>query len=132
MPELNVERKKNLDTPDRPDTRPGQWPRWGEVFGMSPFALSRRFSDEMDRFFTRHFWTEHQAGDGDSWWPSVDVFERGGSMVIRADLPGLAREDIRVEVTDRDVRIHGERKREVEDSHRGFYRSERSYGSFSR
>jgi HSP20 family protein len=105
----------------------------------NPFAAMRRLSDEMERLF-------HGGGVGDFrfprlwrdvelpevWDPGVDMFERKGQLVIRADLPGLAKEDVRVEITDSDVTIEGERKSEKEEEHEGYYQSERSYGSFWR
>ena len=69
---------------------------------------------------------------GEYWFPQIEVFQRGEEFVVRADLPGLQREDVTVEVTDDALVIHGERRSECEESGRGFYRSERSYGSFHR
>lgn len=66
------------------------------------------------------------------WAPQVEVFERGNNLVIRADLPGLSREDVDVEVDDDALIIRGERHNDVEDEQEGYYRSERSYGSFYR
>ena len=66
------------------------------------------------------------------WAPQVEVFERGTNLVIRADLPGLKREDVSVEVEDDALVIRGERHNELDDQREGFYRSERSYGSFYR
>lgn len=69
---------------------------------------------------------------GGLWAPQVEVFERGDNLVIRADLPGLTREDVDVEVDEDALIIRGERHSDVEDEQEGFYRSERSYGSFYR
>ena len=66
------------------------------------------------------------------WAPQVEVFERGNNLVVRADLPGLSREDVDVEVDDDALIIRGERHSDVEDEKEGYYRSERSYGSFYR
>jgi HSP20 family protein len=66
------------------------------------------------------------------WAPAVDVFERGGEFVVRADLPGMKREDITIEMTDGEMILRGERKHEKEEKKEGYYRSERSYGSFFR
>jgi len=66
------------------------------------------------------------------WAPQVEVFERGNNLVVRADLPGLSREDVDVEVDDDALIIRGERHSDVEDEQEGYYRSERSYGSFYR
>ncbi len=113
----------------------------------SPFSFMRRFSEEMDRLFedfgfgrgwlAPSFGRElFPAGFGDfgqtAWSPQVEVFERGGQLVVRADLPGLTKDDVKVEVTDDAITISGERKQEHEEKGEGFYRSERSYGSFYR
>jgi len=113
----------------------------------SPFAFMRRFSEEMDRLFEdfgfgrnwlapsfgREFFP---AGFGEfgrtAWSPQVEVFERGGKYIVRADLPGLTKDDVKVEVTDDAITISGERKSEHEEKGEGYYRSERSYGSFHR
>ena len=68
----------------------------------------------------------------DVWGPDVDVFEKKGQLVVRADLPGLSKEDVKVEITDTELTIEGERQSEKEEEKDGYYRSERSYGSFRR
>ncbi|HEX8501297.1 MAG TPA: Hsp20/alpha crystallin family protein [Pyrinomonadaceae bacterium] len=65
-------------------------------------------------------------------YAQVEVFEREGQLVVRADLPGLKKEDVKVEVSNDTLTISGERKSEHEEKREGFYRSERSYGSFQR
>lgn len=62
----------------------------------------------------------------------METFERNGKLVIRADLPGLSKEDVNVEVTDNAITISGERRNENEERREGYYRSECSYGSFYR
>jgi HSP20 family protein len=69
---------------------------------------------------------------GGLWSPQVEVVERGNNLVVRADLPGLSRENVDVELDDDALIIRGERRSDVEDNEEGFYRSERSYGSFYR
>jgi HSP20 family protein len=97
----------------------------------------QRFADEIDRFFD-DFGLGRSASripfltSSFGWNPSVDVHQTGDQLTIRADLPGLSKDDVHVEVTDGAVTIQGERKREQEVDREGFYRSERSYGSFSR
>jgi HSP20 family protein len=66
------------------------------------------------------------------WSPAVEVFQRENQLVVRADLPGLKKDDVKIEVTDNALTIQGERKQESEENREGFYRSERSYGSFYR
>ena len=60
------------------------------------------------------------------------MLQRNNELVIRADLPGLTKDDVKVDVTEDAVTIQGERKREHEEEKGGVYRSERSYGSFTR
>jgi len=68
----------------------------------------------------------------DGWMPSVEVFQRSSELVVRADLPGLNKEDVKVDVTDDTITIEGERRRHEEEQRGGVFRSERSYGSFRR
>ena len=66
------------------------------------------------------------------WAPQLEVFERANNLVVRAELPGLSREDVDVELDEDALIIRGERRSDVEDEDDGFYHSERSYGSFYR
>ena len=105
----------------------------------NPFATMRRLSDEMEQLFRgvgvgdipSLRWLRTSASTG-LWGPDVDILERKGQVIIRADLPGLGKEDVTVDVTDSDLTIKGERKSETEETKGGYYRSERSYGSFRR
>jgi HSP20 family protein len=119
------------------------------AFGTSPFSLMRRMVEDLDRMFevfgtARPFGggalTEGLRGDlsrgGMSvadWTPAIEAFERDGQFVVRADLPGLSPEDVRIEATDDGLWIEGERRQEMEaEEEGGVYRSERIYGRFSR
>jgi HSP20 family protein len=86
------------------------------------FGFGRRWSSP--------FWTGSTAGQ--MWAPDVDVVQKNDQLTIRADLPGLSKDEVSVELTDNAITIQGERKREHEEEREGFYRSERSYGTFSR
>jgi HSP20 family protein len=66
------------------------------------------------------------------WRPSIDMFDRGDRLVIKADLPGMKRDDIELRVDGRGLMISGERQREEEVKEKDYYRMERSFGSFSR
>ncbi|HWP44158.1 MAG TPA: Hsp20/alpha crystallin family protein [Blastocatellia bacterium] len=120
---------------------------FGPGWPASPFALMDRFAEEMDRIFEdfgfgRRWLTpfsrrmafprELEEIREAVWSPEIEVFEREGQIVVRADLPGLSRDDVKVDITDDALTIQGERKREHEERREGFYRSERSYGSFYR
>ncbi|MDQ3821307.1 MAG: Hsp20/alpha crystallin family protein [Acidobacteriota bacterium] len=116
------------------------------IFGGNPFTFMRRFSEEMDRLFedfgfrsgwlTPSFGRNLPSAFGDlsqgMWAPQVEMFEREGQLVVRADLPGLTKDDVKVEVADGAVTISGERRNENEEKGEGYYRTERSYGSFYR
>src|SRR5437899_394132 len=105
----------------------------------TPFAFMRRFGEEMDQLFEDFGFGSGWLAPvfagrfGDSFWsPQVEMIERDGELVVRADLPGLAKDDVKVELADNAITIEGERKGEHEEKGEGYYRSERSYGKFYR
>ena len=69
---------------------------------------------------------------GEGWYPQIDVFERDNRLVTKIDLPGMKKEDVKVEVTDGHLTISGERKYETKEDKDNVFRSEREYGSFYR
>ncbi|OGS95118.1 MAG: heat-shock protein Hsp20 [Gallionellales bacterium RIFCSPLOWO2_02_FULL_57_47] len=66
------------------------------------------------------------------WMPSVDISETAASYLIKAEIPGVNKEDIKVTIQDGMLTIQGERKHEKEEKDKKFHRIERSYGSFVR
>ena len=80
--------------------------------------------------------TAWNVADGDetrrAWTPPVDVFEKNGDWVIRAELPGVAHEDIDLHVEETTLILRGERKRDEAQSSATSHRNERAYGPFSR
>ncbi len=111
----------------------------GSAFALSPFGFMKRFGEEMDRLFgdlgLGRNWIPPalttEAGRA-AWVPQIEMFERDGELVVRADLPGLKKDDVKVEFTDDGLAIEGERRSEHEEEGEGYYRSERSYGNFYR
>jgi HSP20 family protein len=110
-----------------------------------PFRMMGRFATEIDRVFDdvlgRGWLTPRFGGSWlrspsrrelEAWLPDIEIFRRNNELVIRADLPGLTKDDIKVDVTENRITLQGERKREQEEEKGGVYRSERSYGSFYR
>ena len=105
----------------------------------SPFSLMRRLSDDMERIF-EDSWGAHRLPRlirgldlaGMRWTPDIEAFERKGQFVVRADLPGMTKDNVKVEVSEGELIIQGERKEEKEQKDKGYYASERSYGAFYR
>ena len=119
----NVERKQS-----RGDLSPA----------YSPFGMMRRFADDMDRMFEgfgfpsmrrfgRWIW-----GTESLFSPELEILEREGKVIIRADLPGLSKDDVNVDISEHTLTIEGERKQEHESTEGSVYTSERSYGHFRR
>ena len=143
-------RKENKSQPGRsaesnnPETGIARRESSANLRLATPFSLMRRFSEEMDRVFGDFGFGASLApgigrelgrlGDieGSMWLPQVEAFERDGELIVRADLPGLTKDDINVDITDDAITIRGERRQEKEENEEGYYRSERSYGSFYR
>ena len=118
--------------------------RYGGEPLPNPFNLLRRMTDEMDRWFDRavNGSPTQQSSSLESltrpfntpgmWAPKIEAFQRGDQFIVRAELPGLKKEDVHVNVTDDSIVIEGERRDEFENTHGDVYHTERSYGSFYR
>ena len=122
------------------------------AFMSNPFAFAQAMSQEMDRLFSSvggglgasrgGAWSQglqgtpgmqgSQRGALAQWAPPMEVVQRGNELVVRADLPGLTPDDVQIDVEDGVLTVSGERRQEHEERDEGFYRSERSYGAFSR
>ena len=122
------------------------------AFLANPFGFARIMNQEMDRLVssTPADVSPHSqrggSGSQDSrsldvsrpqrgmtqWSPQVEVRHNGNELTVCADLPGLSAKDIDIQVEDGILTISGERHQSSEDKKEGYYRSERSYGSFSR
>jgi len=133
MAEVDVKRQSHEQQRGGELQKRGEYPsmfrmRPGELLQANPFALMRRVSEEMDRWFEGRL----SGGESSLWMPAVEVNEHEGKLQIVADLPGINESDVKVEVTDEGLAIQGERKREHEEKGDRYYRSERSYGHFYR
>ena len=89
---------------------------------------------ELNRLFGTFFDWPTAAGNGGSrrWIPAMDLVEEGDHYVLRADLPGVSEDDVKVELEDSVLTISGERTSEHEQRKEGYYRVERASGAFSR
>jgi HSP20 family protein len=110
----------------------------------SPFETFDRMAEEMDRTFDRMFrdfgmprrsWLprpfQSRAHEG-LWAPRIEAFQKNDRYIVRADLPGLKKDEVQVELTDEALTIRGERREEKEEEREGYYHSEREYGQFYR
>jgi HSP20 family protein len=91
------------------------------------------FSSEINRLFDTLFEPTNANGSrAQRWVPAMDLVEAEDHFLLKADLPGLAEDDVAIEVQDNVLTVSGERKTEHERKERGWYRLERSFGRFSR
>ena len=91
---------------------------WGQAFPLMPRPLSRPL--------------RRMALAPTMWSPSVDVYEKDNTLMVKAELPGVKKEDIALTLDQGDLVIRGERKAEHEVKEEQYYWMERSYGSFYR
>ena len=89
------------------------------------FPLERMF----DEFWGR---TAPEATAVEAWAPRVDISEEDTAVLLTAELPGVSKDDVKVELKDGVLTLSGEKKSEHKEEKNGFYRSERVYGSFTR
>ncbi len=96
----------------------------------NPFRATARWDHPFHQAVQSFF--DSDQDQARSWSPSVDIFERGEELVLRAELPDVRQEDLDVKVEDKILTLHGEKRRDesVKDEH--YHRVERSYGSFTR
>jgi HSP20 family protein len=91
---------------------------------------------EMNRLFSSFFDTPRTAGGNGAparrWIPAMDLVETEDHFVLKADLPGVSESDVNIELESNVLTISGERKTEHEAKKDGYYRLERSTGTFSR
>ncbi len=103
----------------------------GDFFRMTPLSLMRRMTEELDRAY--HEFAMGRGNGGTAMWaPAIEVSERDGKYVVRAELPGLKPGDMKLEMTDEALILEGERKSEHEETKGGVHLTERQYGHFYR
>jgi len=100
---------------------PGALTRW------DPFTELGELRSRFDRMFD-----ELTDGRQRAWTPAVDVERDNGDLVVRADVPGIKPEEVKIEVEDEILTVSGEREERKERKDKHFLRRERRYGSFSR
>ena len=99
-------------------------------------ALVRWEPVSLNRLLNNTFFDSSTTGNRGNgvrrWIPAMDLVETDDHFVLKADLPGLNEGDVNIEVEDNVLTVSGERKSEHEDKREGYYRVERSFGSFRR
>ena len=95
--------------------------RWFNEAWSSPFSLLARRTFPM-----------FGAEDFEKLNPAVDMYDEGKELVMKADLPGVKKEDLHLDLTENVLTLSGEKKTEETVEKGGYYRSERSYGRFTR
>jgi len=108
---------------------PALFPFGGGLFGASPFRLMRRLTEEMDRACATF---GAAMPEPELWAPTLEVTHHNGNLIATLELPGLKKEEVKVEITEEGLVITGERKMEKEEKEEGYFRSERNYGNFYR
>ncbi|MBI3967483.1 MAG: Hsp20/alpha crystallin family protein [Chloroflexi bacterium] len=118
-------------------------PKKPEAAGMSrwsPFGRFDEWEQEVARVMRepwpfRSLWGRGMpriSGGTTAWAPKIDVFEKNGDMIVKAELPGIKKEDVQITLEDGYLVLRGERKAESEVKEQDYYRTERSYGQFYR
>ena len=101
--------------------------------GVDLFQDMEEMQQQMNRLFDLGLQRPFKVGNGGKFWaPAVDVIEEKDVIKVKADLPGLKKEEIEVAVDNDTLTIKGEKKQEKEIKEKGYIRSERYYGSFHR
>jgi HSP20 family protein len=95
--------------------------KWLEESWMRPFSMLRS-----------PLWTGLRATELEDFSPTVDVYEEGKDVVVRADLPGVKKDDLAIDVSDNMLTLSGEKRHEDKVEKKDYYRYESSYGRFSR
>ncbi|HLC21294.1 MAG TPA: Hsp20/alpha crystallin family protein [Candidatus Methylomirabilis sp.] len=106
------------------------------IVRWDPFRDVTTLQDRMNRLFdqalSRTRADEEEGLTASTWAPAVDIFETADSIVMKAELPGVSRDNIDIQVRDNTLTLKGERKFEREVKDENYLRIERSYGAFHR
>src|SRR3989344_435370 len=99
-----------------------------------PFKDLITIQERMNRLFDETISKTHAPGEeiGGGWSPPVDIYETEEHIILKAELPGVNKNDIEVEIKNNMLVLKGERKFEKNVQEENYHRMERSYGSFQR
>ena len=104
------------------------------IVRWNPMRDMDLFSNRMNSFLGNHFLTPgfREASEMAEWRPAVDIFDKEDRIVIKAELPGVDKKDMSVDIKDGILTLSGERTYENEVKEEGYYRKERAFGKFNR
>jgi len=122
-----AKKKEKTELIAKEETRPDFFPAFGEFERYFDRFLRHPFS-----MMTHPSWEFRDFPKLGEIAPSVDIFEDAGDMVVKADIPGISKDDLNVSITENNLTISGEKKHEEKVEKKDFHRVERSYGSFCR
>lgn len=101
----------------------------------NPMRNLLSLQEEMNRLFDEFF----RSGNGKetswglrTWTPSVDIYETDDALVFEAELPGMSKDDVNIEIHNNTLILRGQRKHEAEVKDEHYHRVERAYGTFQR
>ncbi len=107
--------------------------RWRDANRWDPFGDLASLQETVNDLFRESMSPSLRRREFTSGWnPAVDILENDKEIVLQAELPGMKKDDITVEVKDNTVKIRGERKFHSEDKKENYHRLERSFGVFER
>ena len=101
----------------------------------NPYGEMTAMRNRINRMFNEPYWLSSRMDDDTGigmWNPAVDLYEKDDYFVIKAELPGVDKKDISIDLKDRVLTLSGERSYENEVKEENYYRKERSYGKFQR
>src|SRR4051812_1605756 len=102
------------------------------IVRWEPMRELTSLQSEMNRLFNTVFDAPAASGGMRRWVPAMDLVESQNAFILRADLPGLTEENVKIEIEDSVLTVSGERSAEHESRDEGFHRMERAFGTFSR
>jgi HSP20 family protein len=105
------------------------------VVRWTPMGHLQSFQDEMNRMFNQFFRgsnAEEGSWGHSTWTPPVDIYETDNALVFQAELPGVAKDEVNIEVHNNTLILRGERKHDATVQEDNYHRVERTYGGFQR
>ena len=103
------------------------------IVRWSPLRDLVNMQSEMNRLFDDFYVQSSESSDQPAvWGPVVDISENDNEIMVIAELPGLQKEDVKINLQDNVLSLEGEKKQEAEEKGKCFHRVERGYGKFQR